>query len=777
MISFLTQPSTQLLSETSSVKFIIVPAKDISNDDDFFSFFGLDRESYINKLDNISWLRRLEIGTSEVTVYENRNYNLHISVSSQLFKVNNFNDIDNQSTFLKSNLSHHPGFYDESKSPYNTFDIQSLFIKPEYGSGRKDTLIENVDNKYSGSRLYKNIGNLDLFYKADDKKIDIFTKPSANPILNNKELYFPNSEKVTTLISVPYSDQNNNLSLLLDSQIIPLTKKSASDFGRVNNYKQLGLYSFGENQITNNAFANSLRNNGVKDCDNYDKNGNVSYTFNSDSTIGKESFQLQATRHIACTDIKFKVYPKSKNMLSFDYKSTDSKIAGYYLTFNDKNKTVIKDTLNIVSKDWNTLRRVIDVPADATNSTLVVYAYESDGKSSNNVLYDNVIFAQAKIKYSLNLPGIHDNYISVPVDLTSPSKFTLGIHDISSANLIENPSFEEGLWNTRVGDCDNHDKNGLIAQNLNFYSHTDGKASLQLEATKHIACTSKVINLLGVGDYNLSFDYLSSNAKQSGYNLQFNDPAKTVINQRPYISGKMWNHYNKIIKSPKGATSVTLTLYAFDSDEKTKNIVLYDNLYLNRIPELSNTYFIVTNPLKEMITPNITEFTSLSPTKHQVQFKEAKGTFLLSFAEAYDPSWKIYLNPIRNSRPCNQIASFEAIQEPSSMQPNRKVKQCQGPQHYIGKKDLVYLKNNSLFNDKHIKLNGFSNGWMIDPQYVKDHFTSDYYTINSDGSLNFNATIYYKPQTFVFIGFIISSLSGLACAGLITFTLLKNKKN
>jgi len=71
------------LADSSSIKYVIVPLQDKANDDDFFVFYGNDRNFYIRELNKIRWLKKIDIGTKELVVYENEGYRPHIYTATQ----------------------------------------------------------------------------------------------------------------------------------------------------------------------------------------------------------------------------------------------------------------------------------------------------------------------------------------------------------------------------------------------------------------------------------------------------------------------------------------------------------------------------------------------------------------------------------------------------------------------------------------------------------------------------------------------------------------------
>jgi len=71
------------LFDSSLIKYVIVPLQDKANDDDFFVYYGNDRNFYIRELDQIPWLKKIDIGTKELVVYENEGYRPHIYTTGE----------------------------------------------------------------------------------------------------------------------------------------------------------------------------------------------------------------------------------------------------------------------------------------------------------------------------------------------------------------------------------------------------------------------------------------------------------------------------------------------------------------------------------------------------------------------------------------------------------------------------------------------------------------------------------------------------------------------
>ncbi len=80
------KPYSDQLFDSASVKYVIVPLQDRANDDDFFINYGNDRQYYLDALNQVPFLKRIYIGTSEVAVYENTDYRPHLVAPNLSFQ-------------------------------------------------------------------------------------------------------------------------------------------------------------------------------------------------------------------------------------------------------------------------------------------------------------------------------------------------------------------------------------------------------------------------------------------------------------------------------------------------------------------------------------------------------------------------------------------------------------------------------------------------------------------------------------------------------------------
>jgi hypothetical protein len=66
------------LMDMSAIHYVMIPLEDKANGLDYFIYYGESRRFYVNQLDKIKYLHKINIGTKDITIYENYNYRPHI---------------------------------------------------------------------------------------------------------------------------------------------------------------------------------------------------------------------------------------------------------------------------------------------------------------------------------------------------------------------------------------------------------------------------------------------------------------------------------------------------------------------------------------------------------------------------------------------------------------------------------------------------------------------------------------------------------------------------
>lgn len=118
------------------------------------------------------------------------------------------------------------------------------------------------------------------------------------------------------------------------------------------------------------------------------------------------------------------------------------------------------------------------------------------------------------------------------------------------------------------------------------------------------------------------------------------------------------------------------------------------------------------------------------------------------FNDSYNFGWNIYLQKKQGSSLCDVSTVV-----------NTTVRECKEEFKFFDIHELSYLWKKPVFNTSHVVTDASTNEWTIDPNFIKTNYGEDYYTRNSDGSINIRFVLYYVPQLFFYYGAIVSGLA------------------
>lgn len=310
-------------------------------------------------------------------------------------------------------------------------------------------------------------------------------------------------------------------------------------------------------------------------------------------------------------------------------------------------------------------------------------------------------------------------------------------------NAIKNPSFENGVWQKEVGDCNAFDKNAILAMHLNNEEKTEGDRSLQLEATQHIACTSQKVSVKGGASYMFSFDYQSPNARVATYYFGFDDKEKTVLTENIDIKNPSWNTFSKVIRIPERATGANLFVYAYSTDGKTNIVNRYDNFKLIELPDISDRYYWVSEPKNVLKEPDSITFDLVNPTKKLVHIRGATTPFFLGMSESYHPQWQVQMNDD------NVQGLLDAW--------------------------IPFVRPNRIGDEFHYKLNDFLNGWHVDPEELCKNGNRACVK-HADGSYDMEMVIEFFPQRWFYIGLLVSGATLVGCVGYLGYDWVRGRR-
>jgi hypothetical protein len=325
-------------------------------------------------------------------------------------------------------------------------------------------------------------------------------------------------------------------------------------------------------------------------------------------------------------------------------------------------------------------------------------------------------------------------------DGTNNFEFTYNISAYNLDNQIVNSSFENAMWTKDVEDCNNYDDNGILSMKQSNLS-TDGKYSLELQATTHIACTSQGdINVDANSVYLFSFDYQSDNANHARYHISFDEG--TTLSENLYIEDSQWHTFTKKIIIPKNATKMRIHVYSDSDDTNTSIITRYDNFKFIKIPNIVNKFYIIDNTKTTTHNPQNISFDIQNPTKHTVHITSAIEPFYLVMSEKYHDKWQLQFN---NNKVQGLLQNWIPFVRP----------------------DIVSEAN-------HFRYMTFLNGWYIDTQkYCKD---TNLCKQNDDGSYDMEMVIEFFPQRWFYLGLFISGITFIMLFGYLCIRIYKRYK-
>jgi len=208
------------LFDISSIKYVIIPIRDFANDNDFFIHYGGKdnssiRDWYISELDKVEWLKKIDIGTSELVVYENENYKPHIYSDSSLdyYQTNasEFGDFrQNQNLYLNSDIE---------KNGYLFGKLDNVIVPIEAAPTKIAEMKSAVDKTTDAKERKKLQSDLDLYAKNlffKDFKLQV-------PVEATYKIYLKQDSVLAN---------NKNIGIQIDNEVLQKNVQEADKQGR-----------------------------------------------------------------------------------------------------------------------------------------------------------------------------------------------------------------------------------------------------------------------------------------------------------------------------------------------------------------------------------------------------------------------------------------------------------------------------------------------------------------------------------------------------------------
>lgn len=702
----------------TSTKYVIVPVRDIENQNDFFSFYGDSRQPYVDALDALPFLKKTATKYDELAVYENQNYRPYATATSKLYSMQEPADFAGAYPLLSTALN--DGQYiagTEKGSGHPKTDLSDVFSRLTTQDFQQPTF--NISKPEAQSIFFNTNKSFYSYEISRHNSIDLYRKKAISQATPTSINLGTSKPVISSSVQI---EPNKTYFLKSKDGLVPIdTKQPKRDFGSLEG--EVSIYvSDNTNLLANGSFEQGAWDKQVRDCDAYDTKPSIGMNLNTvDYNEGKQSINLWALRHTACTQSPQIPVSAGTYLLSFDYKAPYSDQISYRVAMDGKETSAIMRPVANNTGGWITYRDLVTIPAGVTTSSIELRGLPPGSFSplARFTSFDNVRFTSLEVASVADKSPGGQNYQKIhTVPANAPME--IGIESKPGAeNLIANPSLEEGLWQEEPGDCNNYDENPAISMNASKVAN-DGKQSLELRARRHIACSGPDTIAVKEGKtYLLRFDYQAENTKTARYNLSFNDYNKLSQSRNLEANGS-WRTYQYVIKVPLGASEMNLRLHAVsDETGRVEAVNRYDNFSLIEVPDVMSQLFAV-DELAAKVAPKSVTTNHASSAKKEFTVQDAKDPFYLSMTESYHAGWKL----------------------------------------------------DGVADSEHFKTAGFLNGWHVDPTAFCAERPSDC-TQNANGTYDMRLTAQFTPQKWLGIGTVLSIF---VLAGTITLLVRKRKE-
>ncbi len=324
--------------------------------------------------------------------------------------------------------------------------------------------------------------------------------------------------------------------------------------------------------------------------------------------------------------------------------------------------------------------------------------------------------------------SLEEYYKHRDIEETDIEEVQINYLDLTSdGNYILNPSFEEGLWQKKVGDCNNFDDNPIIEMELSDDS-SDGNKSLLLSSTRHTACTKQRIGINHFHEYDLSFDFRSDNAASFSLLLSYNDIDNTQERVFVNIDNQNWHTFERSFKVPYGASDLELQLESIPKDQFTKVDTLFDNFSLVESKPYDNIFYLEQSAKR--ITDLEESYNKISDTEYEIDLDNVTDPQHVILSQTFNPDWKLR-----------------------------------------GRYDKEKVYNNFHYSTVLRK-----NGWVVDPEVICGEAPGACVR-NEDGSYDLELTIEFGPQKWFERGLIVSGVTFASIIIYLAWTWAKDYKS
>lgn len=229
----------------------------------------------------------------------------------------------------------------------------------------------------------------------------------------------------------------------------------------------------------------------------------------------------------------------------------------------------------------------------------------------------------------------------------------------------------------------------------------------------------------------------------------------------------MYEYNMNYILVTKNVPKALIDSYVFNTDlynAQDKNFL--NAIAKEKVIESDNGNYILYEAKKKnnLINSANAIYKRISQVKYKIYIKNVQKKQTFELVDSYHAGWKLF--PSKNPSPdfCTE----------RNIKTTLRSVECDGEEKLFENEDILYLFKKDVFEASHSLLHGYANKWIIDPEYIKKNYDHSYYTVNKDGSINIELTLYFVPQTYFYIGTIFTIIF-LIAGGI--YSVNQKKKN
>jgi hypothetical protein len=765
MLFILQQNYSDYLIDSLNIKYIAVPVQDDANDDNFFNpefFIKGGREYFIQELEKLDYLERLNVGFQELAVFENKDYQPFINANNNMVQLESLINLSEKSEFVEKHIT--KGF------PFTLQDADTVELTglvDIINSKSIDTASSRItaQKEISFDELFINNAQNELAYEYKEGTLNIKKINMSGLFISNQKVTEKQEEVIYTRDLEAEQDY-----ILQFGNISQEVQEGEFSIGSASQYSTLRLYHRGQENLIENGDFESGIDYVAGDCNNFDNTGIVQAEItDTNPSSGSQSLELMAVRHIACINMSGDIDQENDYYLELDYKTPDSYRVWFDILQADeifeRTKKITAGRKERVSLDvrkfdeWDTYNQLINTIEGTKKIRVSLFSYGTEDLDNQVFTYfDNLRLNELELLESIDINPSEDNFIKADIggqsiDTSNSLHFQGERYPIN--NSIVNGSFEDGFWREKVGDCNRFNDDIRMSMDMDTSIKSDGEQSLKLSAETHIACTNKVFPVQENSLYSFNFDYLSENSDFAGYRLEFKgainesleglpEGFKDIEEKIPVEELKTWNTFEKLIHTPADTKFISLTIYTYSKDNKTNIVNYYDNFNFIKIPDLIDKFYFINGSAPENDSLPDISMTQDTMTRKNIVLSSIKNSFFLNMSESFNPGWEIIL----------QNSKLEG---------------------FIGKNyPFISLENLEVKGVDQLKYNSLINSWYFDVDQLceKEGFCS----IDENGLYSMNISIEFYPQRWLNFGLLISLSGGVLMVAFLCYDYIEKKR-